>query len=100
MKLATLAANWIEAKPKTKAEAIAKARLLGAAEAASILGWGYTPTAVELAAIEYVRKDPRPKDFSAYQSMRKEWVSRVENEFAQVLVDQFSAPGFPYGASL
>ena len=66
---------------------LARQALLGNAEVLSELGWGQTPFAVEIAAIDAVRDNPYPPA-SPNNEARKAWTEAVVITIAE------SLPGF------
>lgn len=89
-KLANLVADELACQGGiVEIRAVSIARFLGACEVAHILGYGSTPTHVDLEIREWVRENPRPIDHSAFQKDAKAWRVKVELGLSQVLVDMY-----------
>jgi hypothetical protein len=93
LRLANLAADELATKYRTKASQIAAARYLGACEVAHIMGYGTTPTHVDLDVRDWVRENPRPVDTSAYRKDIKAWWAKAETEVTSVLRRIFTQAG-------
>lgn len=88
-KLANLVADALACQHGLMVRDIAEARFLGACEVAHVLGYGNTPTHVDLEIRDWVCENPRPIDHSAFQKDAKAWRVKVELELSQVLVDMY-----------
>lgn len=84
-KLANLLADELACQRGLKVKDIAAARVLGACEVAYVLGYGNTPTHVDLDVRDWVRNNPRPVDVSAFRKAMKEWTLKTELEVASIL---------------
>lgn len=86
-KLANLAADLADAqRPIDKR--LAKARFDGACEATHAVGFGMNPTAVYLAAWEWIRDNPRPAG-GAFPTKRREWHVAATTELSDRLTQLF-----------
>lgn len=88
--LTVLCADWLEEKPQSKAQQIAKARFEGANSAANAMGYGMTPTNVFIVVMDWVVANPRPQAGSAMKVEYKAWSAKVDTDLVEIFVDRLA----------